>query len=210
MLERLEAGVVRERAFVADASHEFRTPLTMLKAELELMKRERPAGEALDQALSAAIGDTDLLARLTDDLLLLARGDSGGLSLHLEEVSVFDLLSRVAARYPDEEVRARSIAAGEATGTVVADRARLEQALRNLVDNARRYGRAPVVLSANERDGSLELHVTDGGPGFPATFLTHAFERFTQADASHGKEGTGLGLAITRIAATAPAGFPSG
>ncbi|HEV7561955.1 MAG TPA: ATP-binding protein [Solirubrobacterales bacterium] len=199
MLVRLEDGLIRERAFVADASHELRTPLTMLKTELELMKRERPAGAAFDQAVSAAIGDTDRLARLTDDLLVLARADRDRLPISRQPVAIADLLGGVAERYPATQVSASvSTPAGSAAPRVVADRARLEQALGNLVDNALRYGAPPVTLSARERDGWVELHVTDEGPGLPPAFIARAFERFSQADASHGNEGTGLGLAIAR------------
>jgi two-component system OmpR family sensor kinase len=201
MLVRLEDGLVRERAFVADASHELRTPLTMLKTELELMKRERPAGAAFDEALSSAIGDTDRLASLTDDLLLLARGDRDRFPLNLQAVPIADMLAGVAARYTKADVSARTAPNGPATLSAVADRARLEQALTNLVDNALRYGGSPVKLSAKERDGSIELHVTDEGSGFPPSFIAHAFERFTQADASHGNDGAGLGLAITQMIA---------
>jgi two-component system OmpR family sensor kinase len=95
---------------------------------------------------------------------------------------------------------------GAAALSAVADRARLEQALSNLVDNALRYGASPMQLSAKERDGSIELHVTDEGTGFPPAFIPHAFERFTQADASHGNEGTGLGLAIAGMIAEAHGG----
>jgi signal transduction histidine kinase len=197
MLVRLEDGLNRERAFVADASHELRTPLTMLKAELELMKRERPVGAAFDEALSSALGDTDRLARLTDDLLLLARGDRDRFPLSLQTVPVARLLADVAVRYAKADVSIRSTPGGSASLSAVADRARLEQALTNLVDNALRYGASPVELSANERNGSIELHVSDEGPGFPPAFIAHAFERFTQADASHGNDGAGLGLAIT-------------
>jgi heavy metal sensor kinase len=206
MLVRLEDGLIRERAFVADASHEFRTPLTMLKTELELMKRERPVGAEFDEALSSAIGDTDRLARLTDDLLLLARGDRDRLPLSLQTVPIAELLAGVAARYTKADISARSDRDGSAPLSAVADRARLEQALTNLVDNALRYGSAPVELSAKERDGSIELHVTDLGAGFPPTFIAHAFERFTQADAGHSNDGTGLGLSITRMIAEAHGG----
>jgi signal transduction histidine kinase len=201
MLVRLEDGLIRERAFVADASHEFRTPLTMLKTELELMKRERPVGPAFDEALSSAIEDTDRLARLTDDLLLLARGDRDRLPLNPQAIPVADLLAGVAGRYTKADVSARPPQDGAAPLSAVADRARLEQALTNLVDNALRYGAAPVELSAKERDDAIELHVTDEGAGFPPGFIAHAFERFTQADAGHGNHGTGLGLAITRMIA---------
>jgi heavy metal sensor kinase len=201
MLVRLEDGLIRERAFVADASHEFRTPLTMLKTELELMKRERPVGPAFDEALASAIGDTDRLARLTDDLLLLARGDRDRLPLNLQTVAIAELLAGVAGRYAKADVSVRVDGDGSAALSAVADRARLEQALTNLVDNALRYGSSPVELSAKERDGSIELHVTDEGAGFPPAFIPHALERFTQADAGHGNEGTGLGLAIARMIA---------
>jgi signal transduction histidine kinase len=178
----------------------------MLKTELELMQRERPAGAAFDEALSSAIGDTDRLARLTDDLLLLARGDRDRLPLNMQTVPIAELLGGVAGRYAKADVSARSDRDGSAPPSPVADRARLEQALTNLVDNALRYGAAPVQLSAKERDGSIELHVTDEGSGFPPAFIPHAFERFTQADAGHGNEGTGLGLAIARTIAEAHAG----
>jgi signal transduction histidine kinase len=208
MLVRLEDGLVRERAFVADASHEFRTPLAMLKAELELMKRERPAGAAFDEALDAAIGDTDRLARLTDDLLVLARADRDRLPIGSESVSVADLLTRVAERYAraDADVSVSASPGAGAVPAIAADRARLEQALGNLVDNSLRYGAQPVTLSAGERDGLVELHVRDGGAGFPPDFIDHAFERFSQADSGHGDEGTGLGLAIARAIAQAHGG----
>lgn len=206
MLVRLENGLIRERTFVADASHEFRTPLTMLKTELELMKRERPVGAEFDEALTSAIGDTDRLTRLTDDLLLLARGDRDRLPLRLQTLPIADLLAGVAGRYTKADVSVQADGDGPAALSAVADRARLEQALSNLVDNALRYGASPVRLSAKERDGSIELHVTDEGTGFPPAFIPHAFERFTQADAGHGNEGTGLGLAIARMIAEAHGG----
>ena len=201
MLVRLEDGLVRERAFVADASHEFRTPLAMLKAELELMKLERPVGAAFDGALASAIGDTDRLARLTDDLLVLARADRDRLPIKPERVSVADLLARVAQRYAKADVSVRADSAADPLPAISADPARLEQALGNLVDNALRYGARPVELSAFERDGRAELHVRDEGPGFPPDFIDRAFERFSQAGAGHGDEGTGLGLAIARAIA---------
>jgi signal transduction histidine kinase len=207
MLDRLEAGMTRERAFVADASHEFRTPLTMLKAELELLKQERPVGAAFDEAVTWAIGDTNRLARLTDDLLALARADRDRLPLSQEAIDIPELLALVARPYRNEVlVAAAAPVDGSAPLTLVADKTRLVQALTNLVDNAVRYGAPPVRLSAIERQGSIELHVTDHGSGFPPAFISRAFERFTQADPSHGSEGTGLGLAIVRTIAESHGG----
>jgi signal transduction histidine kinase len=203
MLTRLEAGLVRERGFVADASHELRTPLTMLKTELELIARDRPTGEELDRAVAAAIGDTDRLARLADDLLVMARSDRDQFSIAPQPVRVADLLAEVGGRYLGKGVAPTALGESPASRDLelTADRDRLVQALINMVDNALRYGSVPVRLEALERDGSVELHVTDAGPGFPPEFLANAFERFARGDASHTTDGSGLGLAIVQTIA---------
>src|SRR5206468_12560181 len=103
------------------------------------------------------------------------------------------------------EAAQRSLAAEiEGAAQLRGDRLRLEQALANMVDNALRYGRGDVRLALTRSTGSVALHVTDEGPGFPATFLEHAFERFTRGD--RGREGAGLGLAIVEAIAEAHGG----
>jgi signal transduction histidine kinase len=87
-----------------------------------------------------------------------------------------------------------------------ADPARLQQALGNLVDNALRYGREPIALSAQARDGAVELHVRDAGEGFPSSFVAGAFERFSRADHARGEGGAGLGLAIVQAIARSHGG----
>jgi signal transduction histidine kinase len=205
MLARLEAGVARERTFVADASHELRTPLAMLRTELELMARDRPAGRALDGAVASAIAETDRLTRLTEDLLVLARADRGRLPVRAEVVAVADLLAGATSRYTSEEVDGD--ARIEPPGLRVrVDRARIEQALSNLIDNALRHGRGPVGLGAVLRGGFAELHVTDNGEGFPAGFLATAFERFTRGAPGRTERGAGLGLAIVQAIADSHGG----
>jgi signal transduction histidine kinase len=201
MLARLEAGLSRERAFVADASHELRTPLAMLKTELELIKRDRPQGRELDAAVESAIAETDRLARLTEDLLVLASEDRGGVPIARETVRLGDLLHDVGRRYSGKGVESQP-----SDLDLDADRARLEQALTNMVDNALLYGAAPIRLSAVEQNGFVELHVTDAGPGFAPEFLPRAFERFARADAGRTAGGTGLGLAILQVIARAHGG----
>jgi two-component system, OmpR family, sensor kinase len=203
MLARLEAGLARERAFVADASHELRTPLAMLRTELELIGRDRPQGEQLNAAVDSAIEETGRLGRLTEDLLVLARADQDRIPIEPETVRVADLLSAVGRRYAGLEIDRR---AAVTDLQVHADRTRLEQALTNMVDNALHYGGAPIRLTALERHGFVELHVTDAGPGFAPEFLPRAFERFTRADASRTTHGTGLGLAIVQAIAHAHGG----
>ena len=201
MLARLEGALDRERGFVADASHELRTPLALLKAELEVALRRPRSADELERALRSAAGETDRLVRLAEGLLVLARSDQGRLALHTEQVRASDLLAGVAGRF-GEEVEVVSSDGVELVG----DQARLEQALGNLVDNALRHGAAPVRLSATARNGAVELHVRDEGPGFPTAFLPHAFERFSRPDEARSGQGAGLGLALAQAIAVAHGG----
>ena len=208
MLERLDAGLRRERRFVADASHELRTPLATLKAELELALRRPRSAEELRAALRSAGEDVGRLERLAEDLLALAASDEDRLVRSHTRHSVQALLESVASRY---ERRARGagrsvVVVAGADGAVVGDRARLEQALGDLVDNALRHGAGAVRLEAAFENGSVALRVTDEGPGFPAEFLPHAFERFSRADSARSGTGAGLGLAIVDAVARAHGG----
>jgi two-component system, OmpR family, sensor kinase len=208
MLDRLERALERERNFVADASHELRTPLALLKTELELALRNPRSQAELEQALRSAAAETDRLAQLAEDLLVLARSDQGRLPLRRASVSVHEVLSGVAARFGRRAGEAgRAIEVDAVDGLVVpADSVRLEQALGNLVENALRHGEGSIRLSAVEKDGRVELHVRDEGGGIPPEFVPRAFERFTRADQSRAGAGAGLGLAIAQVIAAAHGG----
>jgi signal transduction histidine kinase len=205
MLMRLEQAFEHERAFVADASHELRMPLTVLKAELEVALREHPIPGPTRDALASALEEADRVIALAEDLLVLAGSDRDGLRLDLRPVAVDELLDAVGERYEQTAARARRrLVIGSDGGAVVrADPVRLEQALTNLLDNAMRYGRGTISLTARVCDGQVEVHVTDEGPGFPPEFLALAFERFSRADRARGRGGTGLGLAIVDAIARA-------
>jgi two-component system, OmpR family, sensor kinase len=201
MLGRLEAGIARERRFVADASHELRTPLALLSTELELAQRRPRSSEELRAALDSAAEEVDRLTRLAEDLLVLARADEGQLPLRREEIQVKDLLETVAGRFN------QNVEVGAQDGdSIVGDRLRLEQALGNLVDNARRHGAGTIRLEAERRDDRIELRVSDEGPGFPPELLPYAFDRFTRGDEARERGGTGLGLAIVAAVAKAHGG----
>jgi signal transduction histidine kinase len=208
MLARLEEALKRERTFVADASHELRMPLAVLKSELELAHRKGRTREQLEAALASATEETDRIVQLADDLLLIARSDQGRLPVRPAEIDAHDLLAetrdRFAARSRQLE---RPVSVDAPAGLwVLGDRQRLKQALGNMVDNALRYGNGDVELSARESNGRVELHVRDQGPGFPPEFIGSAFERFTRAEEGRTRGGTGLGLAIVEGIARAHRG----
>jgi signal transduction histidine kinase len=208
MLERLGEALEHERAFVADAGHELRTPLAILKAELELALQRGRSPEELRAALGSAAEETDRLTQLAEDLLTIAQTDRGELPVRLGRVDVAEILDGVASRFTRRaEASGRELQQRAEPGlTVAADRLRLEQALGNLLDNALRYGEGPVELAALARDGSVELHVRDRGAGFPEEFRGRAFERFSRADASQRHDGSGLGLAIVEAISRAHRG----
>lgn len=208
MLARLEGALERERTFVSDASHELRTPLAILKTEIELALRAGRTNEELHDALRSVGEETDRLAQLAEDLLVIARSDRGRLPVRLTSVAAADLLEDVRQRFARraaEQDRAVDVAAEPGLELIV-DPLRMEQALGNVVDNALRHGGGPIHLAASQDDGVAALRVSDSGPGFPDGFLGQAFERFTRADEARGRGGTGLGLAIAAAIARAHGG----
>jgi two-component system, OmpR family, sensor kinase len=211
MLARLEAGLERERRFAAEASHELRTPLASLKAELELALRRPRSPDELRAAIASAAEETDRLAALAEDLLVLARSDEGELRVDRRPVYVRELLEAVAGRFAGraEEAGLSLEVAAPAGLRGTGDRALLEQAIGNLVDNALHYGAGTVRLQARPENGSLAVDVTDEGEGFAPEFLPHAFERFTRADGARPRGGAGLGLAIVDAIARAHGGTAS-
>ncbi len=224
MLDRLSRAFERERRFVADASHELRTPVAVIKTELEGALRAGDHAPDVRAALVAAVEECDHLAQLADDLLVIARSSEGRLPVRPEPIVVEELLDGVRARFADrarERGRAILVHAGDAPAPaagvpagspslrVVADPLRLRQALGNLVDNALRHGSGAVTLAARAEDGGVALAVTDEGPGFAPDIAGRAFERFTRGDAARTRGGTGLGLAIVRAIAEAHGGTAS-
>jgi two-component system OmpR family sensor kinase len=204
MLARLEAAFEHERRFVADASHELRTPLALLKAELELALRRPRSADELRDALRSAAEETERLARLAEDLLLIARVDQGRLPIRRERVAAGEVLATVAGRFSTRaEAQGRELRVQGSDALLDADPERVEQALGNLVDNALAHGRGLVLLRAVELDDAVELHVEDEGPGFPEGFRERAFDRFSRADEARSRGGTGLGLSIVDLIARA-------
>jgi two-component system, OmpR family, sensor kinase len=208
MLDRLRRSFERERRFVADASHELRTPVAVIKAELEGALRAGGHDPQVREALVAAVEECDGLAQLAEDLLIVARSGDGELPVRLESVSVDALLAGVEQRFGDRaKERGRSILVeGTAGMQVEADELRMRQALGNLVDNALRYGAGEIVLSARDSQRGVSLEVSDAGQGFGLDIADRAFERFARGDGARTRGGAGLGLSIVRAIAEAHGG----
>jgi signal transduction histidine kinase len=204
MLQRLQAAAERQRRFVADASHELRSPLASLRTQLEV-SRDYPARG--DGAFDDQLAEVERMERLVGDLLLLAKADERRLVVRSRPVDlravVLDEVERAGPR-----TRVRLDTAGVAAATVHGDPEELARVVRNLLDNAVRHARARVELSLAERDGHVELSVSDDGPGVPAAARERVFERFARLDEGRARDagGTGLGLAIVREVVVAHGG----
>jgi len=198
----------QQRRFLADASHQLRTPLAIIKAEVELAQSGTTKGDDLQAALTSVGEETDRLTRLTEQLLVLAAADEQRLSLNRESVKLGDLLDQVAERGRGRaQLQGRTITVDSDGTAISADRQRLEYALGNLMDNALTHGAGDMEL-VGSRDGDVvELLVRDHGAGFSDSYLAHPFVRFAPT-ASTGR-GTGLGLAIVQAITAAHGGVVS-
>jgi two-component system, OmpR family, sensor kinase len=208
MLERLRRSFERERSFVADASHELRTPVAVIKTEIEGALRAGGHDPQVHEALVASLEECDHLGQLAEDLLVVARAGEGELELQPEPLDTRELLERTRARFAERAAeRGRSIRVEAEDGQIVyGDELRLRQALGNLVDNALRYGAGEIELMSRRDGQGVQLAVTDAGPGFDPEFAVRAFDRFTRGDTARSSSGTGLGLAIVRTIAEAHGG----
>lgn len=198
MLDRLEAARARQRAFVADAAHELRSPLTNMRTQIEVAQRlgERTEWPAVADDL---LLDTQRLSRLVDDLLLLARSDDAGTrALRSVPVELGELVTSLAERYPSPPVTTTAVA--DDPLWISGEPEALARAVANLVDNAVRHTRTTVRVETRA-DGPYHLViVTDDGPGIPVEDRTRVFDRFTRLDDARARDagGAGLGLAIVR------------
>ena len=207
MLDHIEDSVEAQRRFVGDASHELKTPLTVIRGNAELLGRD-PSG--IDTTAADAITrEADRMQRIVNDLLAVAELDAPG-ELKFEPVNLRSLVVRVLTDL-GPVAAGRSLAlAGADTAWVFADADKLERALRNLVQNA--ITATPddgvIQVKLTVRDRTVSLTVSDNGPGIPAQHLPHVFDRFYRADPARSRAGggTGLGLTIARSVAESHGG----
>lgn len=198
-IERVEKT---RRDFIANVSHELRTPLTSIQGYVETLMD--PDGAKDDRFLKIIQKNAVRMSRLTEDLLTLARVESGEHKLNLQPVSAAELLREAEENLRElaERKGTRLKVAEMLSLQVEADRAAIQQVFTNLVENAVKYSPsgAEITIGGKEEDGAVSFYVRDTGPGIAMEHQSRLFERFYRVDVSRSREsgGTGLGLAIVK------------
>lgn len=215
MLRRLEESFVSLRRFTADASHELKTPLTVLRSGIERAITHPKTPPEVMEVLEETLVEVNRMSELVDALLTLARADEGRAPLHLEDVDLQEMMGEVAetASILGEDAKVNVSVAIPARPTVVAvDRSRVLQLLMNLLTNAIKYtpSGGQVSIDCAAQDGQVVFSVRDTGIGIAPGDLPHIFDRFWRADAARSRTGerpgAGLGLAISKWIAEAHGG----
>ena len=195
MLDRLDRSAKRQERFVADASHELRSPLAGMRSQLEV-NMAHPQEADWDEAGTEVLQETIRMQRLVDDLLALARAEKGP-DAGARLVDLDDLVLEEANRLRrDSEVTVDLH--GVSAAQVLGDAVELERVLRNLAVNAARHATSTVWFRVEEVADRVEVEVRDDGPGIPAEHAAAIFERFSRLDEARDRDsgGSGLGLAI--------------
>ncbi|MHA6758581.1 sensor histidine kinase [Streptacidiphilus sp. PAMC 29251] len=204
-LDKLDSALTEQRRLVADAAHELRSPIAVLRSSLEVALADGGTEPEWPEVVSGALTDTERLQALAEDLLLLADADrarSGERTVELQDLVAEQVAERMHGRPgPVGGPLIRVVEAQRAT--VRGNELRVGRLLRNLLDNAARHAVAEVTVSLLVVDGEAVLSVCDDGPGIPAADRERVFDRFVRLDdardRAHG--GAGLGLALVRAIA---------
>ncbi len=204
MTARLNGSFQRIREFTLHASHELKTPLTILHAEMETAMTEEPLTASQRERIASELDEVQRLTKIVDGLTLLTKADAGQIQLKREPLQFDDIVRDVFA---DAQILAKpaniEVQLTNCERVIIqGDRHRLRQLLLNLVDNAIKYNTPGglVNIALTRVAQYAELLVTNTGPGIPAESLTRVFDRFYRADPAHGDEveGCGLGLSIAQ------------
>ena len=197
MTSRISRMLRGQQEFVADASHQLRTPLTGIRLELEELRESMPAGDERIAGIDTGIREVDRLSGIVDELLILSRAGERGSPV--EEFDVAGATERIADRLSKTAADAGvtlTVTRGDETGTCICPRADFERALDALIENAIRY--SPRGSEIEIAAGSHRIEVLDRGPGLEPGEEETVFERFHRGSAGTGTKGTGLGLSIAR------------
>jgi signal transduction histidine kinase len=205
MLARLEDSRNRQQQFVADASHELRSPLASIRQAAEVA-RSHPGALPEGELAEAVLEESARMQRLVEQLLVLTRADGGGVTHVHQDVDLDDLALAEARRVARSGLVVET--SGVGAGRVRGDATSLAQVVRNLVDNAARHAGTTVAVAVRETGDGVELLVEDDGGGIPEEHRQRVFERFVRLDEARARDagGSGLGLAIVKEIVTGHGG----
>lgn len=202
MIDRIESSTRAVQEFSSDVSHELKTPLAIIKGEIDLALRRARSAEELIKTLTSIEGEVDELIRLVDDLMILVRNDAQQLKIQKNRVSLSDIVTSVVERFKkraqDKQVQ---LSLGEIQqALVLGDSVYLKRIFSNLIDNAIKFTSAGGNVTADVlSDGlTVSVHVTDTGMGIHPDIQQKVFSRFYRSDEARSYEGAGLGLNIVK------------
>ena len=205
LAEKNEGLIEYQKNFIANVSHDFRSPLTSIKGYTEAMKDGVIPPEAQGKYLDIILFETERLTGLTQNLLELNEFDNKGITLEYSEFNICQMIKQSAATFEAKcaakELKIRLVLA-EKEIWVSADKSKIQQVLHNLIDNAIKFSNndSMIVITVSEINEKIMVSVKDFGIGIPKQSLSQVWERFYKTDLSRGKDkkGTGLGLSITK------------
>ena len=203
LLIHMRESYQQQARFVNDASHELRTPIAVIQGYANMLSRwGREDEKVLDESITAIQHESDHMKYLVEQLLFLARGDSGRTVLQREQVSLSALMQEIYEEsFMIDETHPYRLKKAQEEITIDADLALLKQAVRILVDNAAKYTKAgdEIYLSYGyTENGRPYIQIQDTGIGMEEADVAHMFERFYRADDARSYQGTGLGLSIAK------------
>ncbi|QGH35831.1 HAMP domain-containing protein [Gracilibacillus salitolerans] len=199
MIERIEENRQKQERFVSDASHELRTPISVIRSYAELLKRRgKDKPEIFDEATDAILSESDRMQHLTEQMLILAKNEDQE-NIIFEQVNISqiarDVIRSLSTAYQREIKYYHDV---DHDITIGADRRKIQQAIYILVDNACKYSEDIVLVRMQKNHQQLTIDVSDKGEGLTENELVHIFDRFYRVDKARSRKagGTGLGLAI--------------
>lgn len=196
----IKRAFLKQEKFVSDASHELRTPLSIFYGSLDLLQREEKLSAYGLEVLADARAEAELMNKLINNLLFLARSDKKALPLRLENVNLSELLENTCKRFSRRKAESIALITNIQKGIYLrCDELKIQQLISILLDNAFRYTiEGKIIVSLDTRIERLLITIEDTGYGISSTDLPHIFDRFYRADLSREKGGTGLGLSIAK------------
>ena len=202
MLANVETTFIHEKRFTSDASHELRTPVTVMRAYTESLLTESDTTEEQRTGLQSILTECNNMQKIIEQLLTITRGQEGRYSMCMETIELSQICAGIAETLADPLAqRDMTLAIDVPNGlTLLADQSLLTEMLLNLVENAVKYGKSKghIGIHAIQKNGQIVLTVQDDGIGIPADALPHIFERFYRVDSARDRSGTGLGLSIVQ------------